>query len=344
MQAVASRSTLVPDPQPGAFDLTVAPPLGSAILVVTPAMVGRSYLMVEPSSRKYGQLLVSGKDIFVSVAPPSSSRLQVDDGDRVVFVCNSSSCAGAWIAPSNAAGEVAASAGLPFQFGSRAPYFSVSFPTAQRFFYVSPTLPQVSGIIIVGSPTNTSDLLPARDIYLQCSCAFPACKPAAPCDANLSTVAHVPPYFPPVPTVPPQQQCAGVTSARCAAVEGFNNVWGVASYGSDCGDNDGSVAQPFRSIGRAVCAAAPGDVVFVDFRGTFREDMVLWDNCTSCVTFALEDRVGSYLGEATLRRGGFVELRKTSPDWYDGQVDVVWLNVDKFSRLNAPPSPLFPVA
>jgi hypothetical protein len=341
--SVASRDSLVADPQPGAFDVSFVAPGGSASVAVTVAMVGRSYLMVQPGSSKYGQLLVSGQNTFVRVAPPPVS-LSVTEGARVIFVCNDTSCSAAWIAAANAAGEVAPSAGVPFQFGPRAQYYSLSFPSAQRFHYVSPTLPNVGGVITVGAPSNSSDALPVRDVDLQCLCNFPACKPPLPCDANLSTVPPVPPYFPPVPSVPPQQQCSGLTSARCASIEGFGNVWGVATYGSDCGDNDGSMAQPFRSIGRAVCAASPGDVVFVDFRGTFREDMVVWDNCTSCVSFAIEDRSDSYLGLATLRgaRNGTVELRKTSPDWWDGQVDIVWLNIDKFSRLEAP-SPVFPL-
>ncbi len=287
------------DPQPGAFDLSFSV---STNLFVSSAMLGRSYLIVDPTPGgefKFGQIIVSGRDIFVPVAPPAVRR-DIQVGERVIFVCTN--CSGVWISPTNAAGEIGINAGRPFEFGPRASYFSITFPTAQRYFYVSPTRPDISGVITVGRPLADADLLPIRDVQLQCNCDFPPCQPLVPCDANATFPVNVGPYSPPVPTIPPRQVCLGLTTAQCAQIEGFNNVWGVSVHGSDCGLNDGSLAHPFRSIGKAVCAASPGDVVFVDFQGTFYEDMVLWDNCTTCVSFMLEDRTySSELGKATLR-------------------------------------------
>jgi hypothetical protein len=340
VQSVVSLALpLVADPQPGAFDLSFS---SSSSLFVGPVMVGRSYLFVDPTpgrAFKYGQIIVSGRDIFVPVAPPAVRR-DIAVGERVIFVC--SNCSGVWISPTNAAGEIGVSAGRPFEFGRRAQHFSVLFPTAQRFYYASPTRPGVSGVITVGAPLLDAGLLPVRDVDLQCACDFPPCRPLAPCDANASVVFAVSPYLPPVPTVPPQQVCPGLTTAQCAQIDGFQNVWGVSVYGSDCGLNDGSMAQPFRSIAKAVCSAKAGDVVFVDFQGTFYEDMILWDNCTSCVALSLEDRsYSSELGKATLRTGGTVFLRKTTPEWDGGQVNLVWLNVEKFSRVEKPVTQVF---
>jgi hypothetical protein len=305
VQSVVSRTTpLVADSQPGAFDLTFG---SSASLFISPVMVGRSYLFVDPTagrSFKYGQIIVSGKDIYVPVAPPPV-RLNVLVGDRVIFVCVN--CTDVWISPTNAEYEIAASAGLPFEFGPRSALYSVTFAQAQRFYYAAPTLPGVSGVITIGTPLAPADLLPVRDVDLTCLCNFPPCQPLLPCDANVSVVTPPPSYLPPVPTIPPQQLCPGLTSAQCAQIDGFNNVWGVSQHGSDCGQNDGSVASPFRSIAKAVCSASPGDVVFVDLEGTFYEDMVLWDNCTTCLSLALEDRnYSSDLGRATLRASVFL--------------------------------------
>ena len=261
---------------------------------------------------------------------------------RVSFSCllvssisDSSASGPAWVAETNAAGQIIPAAEPPFVFGPLARFYPVTLDTARRFFFVSPTLDGVGGVITAGEPGQ----LPYRGLDLECRCNFPACGPdPAPCDAPNATGPSEPPsYLPPLPTIAPAQLCDGATSARCPSIAGFGGaaVWGAsATRGDDCGNVAGSFADPFASIGRAVCAAGPGDVVVVDVEpGTYHEDMVVWDECVSCVQFALEDSVSMHLGRATLRSGGEVQLWKSRPDWPHGHINLVWTNVHRFSRL-----------
>jgi hypothetical protein len=255
-------------------------PQSNVSLVISMEMVGRSYLIVDQSAgheSKYGQIIVSGRDIFVKVAAPTV-QLQIQPGSRVIFDCEDCSTnRPAWIAPTNAAGEIAASSTLPFVFGVNARFYAMHFESNQRFYYLAPPLENVSGVITVGIPTNASDLLPYRGMDLTCRCNFPECHPSAPCQ-NDTAPTPPPSYLPPIPTIPPANLCPGLTSAKCPTVQGIEGVvWGVSESGKDCGNFVGSVAQPFRSIGKAVCAASDGDVVLIEMTtGVFREDMEKW--------------------------------------------------------------------
>ena len=341
--SVASVVDRSPDVQPGAFDLDGSP---NVTLAITTMMAGRTYVIRDRfDEAKLAYLIVSGgRNVFVKVAPPFVN-LDIDVGVRVLFECDDECLANnlaagitaVWIAEANAAGQVLPPVALPFIFGPETRYFPISFEAARRFYYVSPTLSNVGGVITVGDPQE----LPYRGIDLDCRCNFPSCGPEpVPCDVlNATGPAPLPPYLPEEPTIPPAQLCLGPTSAKCPSIQGFAGaaVWGAsAAFGSDCAPSDtrGSVAEPFGSIGLAVCAASDGDVVVVDVQpSTYYEDMLVWDRCVSCVSWLLEDSITSALGHATLRSGGIVTLRKSQPDWPNGNLNLIWTNVHRFSRL-----------
>ncbi len=67
---------------------------------------------------------------------------------------------------------------------------------------MSPTLPDVRGVITVGVPTNASELLPLRNAMLQCQCVWPD----LPCQGE--------PLYPPQPnTTSGSRSCLDVALA-----------------------------------------------------------------------------------------------------------------------------------
>ncbi len=122
---------------------------------------------------------------------------------------------------------------------------------------------------------------------------------------------------------------SAVYGSSTVVAEGVSALHSQLLRAADCPPNDGSASLPFRSIGRAVCAASAGTLIVVTMDGTFyevpyrwssllgcppqthKQDMLEWHSCASCVHFVLEDRAdNSELGTATLLSGGLVYLRK----------------------------------
>jgi nitrous oxidase accessory protein NosD len=105
-------------------------------------------------------------------------------------------------------------------------------------------------------------------------------KPGQPAPIGAQPVADTPVATLPSheghsPIAEPSPQPGLAPPAPAPAPPRFTREWVVSASGSDTGD--GSAAQPFRSISKAVSMAGPGEVVRV-LAGTYAERIVIGDN------------------------------------------------------------------
>ncbi len=85
-------------------------------------------------------------------------------------------------------------------------------------------------------------------------------------------VASLPPHAGHEPIAQPSPQPATAAPAPAPAPPRFSREWVVSTSGNDAGD--GSAAQPFRSITKALSVAGPGELIRVQ-PGTYAERVVM---------------------------------------------------------------------